>query len=216
MQTPSSHYITANALNLHYLEAGEGDPILLVHDVDARNLAATNQRAARDQQALRLANDKSNLDEHARVQVKLPGGQETARMQKLYLSFRERAIVETRKELERLTSGRYDRAMGKATVMTRNDYIGIDVEREGIGRFVAEALFLTITNVNFDPEIACLSTYYRPSRQLFVYQSTGYSGPTPGLQVEGAHQEHGHLIASNNCIRAVVAVATTGGNAFCC
>ena len=27
----SSRYITANALNLHYLEAGEGDPILLLH-----------------------------------------------------------------------------------------------------------------------------------------------------------------------------------------
>lgn len=54
----------------------------------------------------------------ARVRrLKLPGGQETARMQKLYLSFRERAIVETRKELERLTSGRYDRSIpGKELV----------------------------------------------------------------------------------------------------
>ncbi len=54
----------------------------------------------------------------ARVRrLKLPGGQETARMQKLYLSFRERAIVETRKELERLTSGRYDRTIpGKELV----------------------------------------------------------------------------------------------------
>jgi tetratricopeptide (TPR) repeat protein len=52
----------------------------------------------------------------ARVRrLKLPGGQESDRMQKLYLSFRERAIVETRKELERLTSGRYDRSIpGKA------------------------------------------------------------------------------------------------------
>lgn len=54
----------------------------------------------------------------ARVRrLKLPGGQETARMQKLYLSYRERAIVETRKELERLTSGRYDRSIpGKELV----------------------------------------------------------------------------------------------------
>ena len=38
-------------------------------------------------------------------------------MQKLYLSYRERAIVETRKELERLTSGRYDRSIpGKELV----------------------------------------------------------------------------------------------------
>jgi len=43
--------------------------------------------------------------------LKLPGGQETARMQKLYLSYRERAIIETRRELERLTSGRYDRSI---------------------------------------------------------------------------------------------------------
>jgi len=49
--------------------------------------------------------------------LKLPGGQETAQMQKLYLSFRERAIVETRKELERITSGRYDRSIpGKELV----------------------------------------------------------------------------------------------------
>jgi len=49
--------------------------------------------------------------------LKLPGGQETARMQKLYLSFRDRAIVETRKELERITSGRYDRSIpGKELV----------------------------------------------------------------------------------------------------
>ncbi len=27
----SSHHITANSLNLHYLEAGQGDPILLLH-----------------------------------------------------------------------------------------------------------------------------------------------------------------------------------------
>jgi pimeloyl-ACP methyl ester carboxylesterase len=27
----SSHYATANSLNLHYLQAGEGDPILLLH-----------------------------------------------------------------------------------------------------------------------------------------------------------------------------------------
>jgi haloalkane dehalogenase len=31
MQTPSSHYVTANDLNLHYLEAGEGDAVLLLH-----------------------------------------------------------------------------------------------------------------------------------------------------------------------------------------
>jgi tetratricopeptide (TPR) repeat protein len=49
--------------------------------------------------------------------LKLPGGQETARMQKLYLSFRDRAIVETRKELERITNGRYDRSIpGKELV----------------------------------------------------------------------------------------------------
>ncbi|MFH2009424.1 MAG: hypothetical protein ABI333_22725 [bacterium] len=48
----------------------------------------------------------------ARVRrLKLPGGQETAGMQKLYLSYRERAIIETRKALERLTSGRYDRSI---------------------------------------------------------------------------------------------------------
>jgi haloalkane dehalogenase len=28
---PSSHHLTANSLNLHYLQAGEGDPILLLH-----------------------------------------------------------------------------------------------------------------------------------------------------------------------------------------
>jgi pimeloyl-ACP methyl ester carboxylesterase len=31
MTKPSSHYTTANSLRLHYLEAGEGDPILLLH-----------------------------------------------------------------------------------------------------------------------------------------------------------------------------------------
>ena len=31
MSELSSHHITANSLNLHYLEAGEGDPILLLH-----------------------------------------------------------------------------------------------------------------------------------------------------------------------------------------
>ena len=31
MTKPTSHHLTANSLNLHYLEAGEGDPILLLH-----------------------------------------------------------------------------------------------------------------------------------------------------------------------------------------
>ena len=31
MAKPSSHYITVRNLHLHYLEAGEGDPILLLH-----------------------------------------------------------------------------------------------------------------------------------------------------------------------------------------
>ncbi len=31
MPTPSSHYTTANNLRLHYTEAGQGDPILLLH-----------------------------------------------------------------------------------------------------------------------------------------------------------------------------------------
>jgi len=31
MTKPSSSYVTANSLNLHYLEAGKGDPILLLH-----------------------------------------------------------------------------------------------------------------------------------------------------------------------------------------
>ncbi len=31
MTKPSSHHLTVNSLNLHYLEAGEGDPILLLH-----------------------------------------------------------------------------------------------------------------------------------------------------------------------------------------
>ena len=31
MTEPSSHYTEANNLRLHYLEAGEGDPILLIH-----------------------------------------------------------------------------------------------------------------------------------------------------------------------------------------
>ena len=31
MPQPSSHYTEANNLRLHYLEAGEGDPILLIH-----------------------------------------------------------------------------------------------------------------------------------------------------------------------------------------
>jgi pimeloyl-ACP methyl ester carboxylesterase len=31
MPQPSGHYTQANGLRLHYLEAGEGDPILLLH-----------------------------------------------------------------------------------------------------------------------------------------------------------------------------------------
>ena len=31
MPTPSSHHLNANSLDLHYLEAGKGDPILLLH-----------------------------------------------------------------------------------------------------------------------------------------------------------------------------------------
>ena len=31
MTEPSSHYTQVNNLRLHYLEAGEGDPILLLH-----------------------------------------------------------------------------------------------------------------------------------------------------------------------------------------
>lgn len=31
MRQPSSHYIEVNSLRLHYLEAGEGDPVLLLH-----------------------------------------------------------------------------------------------------------------------------------------------------------------------------------------
>ncbi len=31
MPTPASNHVTANALNLHYLEAGQGTPILLLH-----------------------------------------------------------------------------------------------------------------------------------------------------------------------------------------
>ena len=31
MTEPSSHYTQVNDLRLHYLEAGEGDPILLLH-----------------------------------------------------------------------------------------------------------------------------------------------------------------------------------------
>jgi tetratricopeptide (TPR) repeat protein len=43
--------------------------------------------------------------------LKLPGGEESEHLQKLYLSYRERATHEIRQALERLTRGRYDRSI---------------------------------------------------------------------------------------------------------
>ena len=31
MTKPTRHHLTANSLDLHYLEAGQGDPVLLLH-----------------------------------------------------------------------------------------------------------------------------------------------------------------------------------------
>jgi haloalkane dehalogenase len=31
MPTPTSHHVGINALSIHYLEAGEGEPVLLLH-----------------------------------------------------------------------------------------------------------------------------------------------------------------------------------------
>ncbi len=52
-----------------------------------------------------------------RRRLKLPGGRETEQRRLLYMNYRQRALYELRKELERLTGGDYDRSRrGKALV----------------------------------------------------------------------------------------------------
>jgi tetratricopeptide (TPR) repeat protein len=51
-------------------------------------------------------------------QLKLPGGQESQGVTKLYLTYRERAAHEIRRVLEQLTGGRYDRGIPGAELLT--------------------------------------------------------------------------------------------------
>ncbi|MDY0000863.1 MAG: hypothetical protein RBU30_06180 [Polyangia bacterium] len=74
--------------------------------------------------------------------LKLPGGTESEHHQKLYLTYRERAVFEVRSALERLTEGRYDRGIPGAELLRMLFAKQDELRRTRWSRKLAEAIAL--------------------------------------------------------------------------